>query len=69
MRTEDVRDDSADDIRGELVCPGGSKPNVENNEGGPGLGPGLDTLVCMVRGVKSKAPREFDSEGDGLSGC
>lgn len=69
VRTDDVKEESADDISGELVCPGGRRPNVENSAGGPGLGPGLDVLVCTVRGVKSKAPNEFDSEGDGLSGC
>lgn len=68
VRTDDVSDESADDMSGELVCPGGSSPKVENREGGPGLGPGLDE-DCNVRGVKSKAPKEFDSDGVGLSGC
>lgn len=42
VRTDEVSEESAEDIRGELPWPGGSRPNVEKRDGGaPGLGPGL----------------------------
>lgn len=66
VNTDDVRDDRADVISGELPCVGGRRPKDENNEGGPGIGPGLDMGGCDVFGVRSKAPKEFDSDGVGL---
>lgn len=47
---------------------------MENKDGGGGTGlgpwgPGLDDGGCEeVRGVRSKAPKDPDSEGEGLSG-
>lgn len=68
VNTDDVSDDRADDISGEVPDPGGIIPNVENIDGGPGLGPG--ELVAggntVVFGVRSRAPKEFDSDGEGL---
>lgn len=74
VSTEDVNEDNADEINGELLCPGGRKPKDENNDGGGGMppGPGLvvaDNGCCCVRGVRSSAPRELESDGVGLPGC
>lgn len=72
VSTEEVSDDSAEETSG--VWPGGSSPKVEKSDGGggPGLGPwgpGLDDGGCEeVRGVRSRAPSEPDSDGEGLSG-
>lgn len=61
-------------MRGDEPWPGGNNPKFENIGGGPGLGPGLCDNGCddsdEALGVKSKAPKEFDSDGVGLFiGC
>lgn len=71
VSTDAVKDERADVINGELPWLGGRSPKEENKEGVPGVepGPGLELGGCDVFGVKSRAPREFDSENIGLPAC
>jgi hypothetical protein len=70
VRTEEVSDERADVMSGEepvVMEPGGRRPKPEKTPGlspAGGAGPGP-----AARGVRSSAPREFDSEAAGLSGC
>lgn len=46
VNTDEVKDDSADDMSGEVPWLGGSSPKLENIGGGPGLRPGLGGTGC-----------------------
>lgn len=54
VSTEDVSDERADVMSGEEAA-GGRRPNPEKT-------------LCGARGVRSSAPREFDSDAVGLGG-
>lgn len=70
LKAVDVRTDEVSDERAEVMSgedPGGRRPKPENTPGeipAGGAGPGPAAL-----GVRSRAPRELDSEAAGLSGC